>query len=273
MEAIHAFDGLMSLKQIDRLFFSGRGGTWPRERMRALSENGFVTMPDAANMHRVPLGETIYFLGETGAKVVAALRGGDLKQLSWRKKPRYSLISHDLALNDFRIDVLEACGASTALSLQLWIPESEFRAHPDKVSYEVRRGVQRERGMRPDGFLTVRRFRPQHPDEVEEYAFLLEIDMATEDNPRFAREKVRPGRAYVGSEPYRERFGVDYGRWLVVTTGRRRLANMKTQTERAGGEGLFYFTTFEQVSPESVLTQPIWQLAGTDELGTIIPTT
>ena len=40
LETIFAFDGMMSLKQIDRLFFSGTGGTWPRERLRALFDNG-----------------------------------------------------------------------------------------------------------------------------------------------------------------------------------------------------------------------------------------
>ena len=28
---------------------------------------------------------------------------------------------------------------------------------------------------------------------TKQFAFLLEIDMGSEDNPRFAREKVRPG--------------------------------------------------------------------------------
>ena len=36
LEAIHAFDGMMSLRQIDRLFFSGKGRTQPRQRMRTL---------------------------------------------------------------------------------------------------------------------------------------------------------------------------------------------------------------------------------------------
>ena len=106
---------------------------------------------------------------------------------------------------------------------------------------------------------------------MEELAFLLEIDMGTEDNRRFAREKVRPGVAYLKSEDYRARFGVDYGRWLVVTTSQTRLDNMKNQTNHVGGSGLFYFTTFDKVSLETVLIRPIWQLAGSDEVRSIIP--
>lgn len=116
LETLHAFDGMMSLKQIDRLFFSGRGGTWPRHRMRLLFDSAYITMPDAANIYRIPLGETIYFLDAKGAEVVAALYGENAREFSWRKKPRYSLIPHDLAANDFRIDIMGACAISPELT-------------------------------------------------------------------------------------------------------------------------------------------------------------
>jgi len=105
----------------------------------------------------------------------------------------------------------------------------------------------------------------------EKFSFLPEIDMGSEDNPRFAREKVSPGIAYIGSEQFAKRFGLRHGRYLVVSTGRRRIRNMKAQAERSGGKGLFYFSTFDKVTPESVLTEPIWMLAGHQEPRSIIP--
>jgi len=265
LETIYAFDGMMSLKEIDRLFFSNRGGTWPRERMRSLFANKYVNMPDAANAHRVPLGETIYFLDSGGAEVVAGLYGETITDFDWRKRPRWSLIAHDLAVNDFRMDVMQAAVSSSELALHQWIPESEFWRNPDKITYRTRSGASRKRQMRPDGFFTVRRPVARNPGSNEELAFLLEIDMATEDNPRFAREKVRPGVSYLSSSAYQQHFGIDYGRWLVVTTGERRLDNLKAHTERAGGDGLFLFTTFGQVRSATVLAEPIWQVAGTEE--------
>lgn len=95
--------------------------------------------------------------------------------------------------------------------------------------------------------------------------------MGSEDNPRFAREKVWPGVAYIGSDQYVKRFGLKHGRYLVVTTGERRIRNMKAQAERHGGKGLFYFSTFEKVTPESALTDRIWTLAGHREPRIIIP--
>lgn len=265
LETIHAFDGMMSLKQIDRLFFSGNGGTWPRERMRLLIDHGYLNTPEAAHIHRVPMGETIYYLNIRGAEMVAGLNGDLAGDFSWRKNPRWSLITHDLAVNDFRIDVMFAAQASPALTLHRWVPESEFWTEPDRIEYKTASGKSRKRIIRPDGFFTIRRALPDQPSLIEELPFLLEIDMGTEDNPRFVREKVRPGVAYLKSRAYQERFGVDYGRWLVVTTSEIRLANMKAQTERAGGSSLFYFTNFYLISLETVLSQPIWQLAGNDK--------
>jgi hypothetical protein len=167
--------------------------------------------------------------------------------------------------------VARAAELSPTLTLHRWIPEGDFWVSPDTVTYQESGGTTRSRRVQPDGFFTIRRPAPRHPGKVEEFAFLLEIDRSTEDNPRFAREKVRPGVAYLRSQAYQKRFGVRYGRWLVVTTGERRLANMKTQTEREGGNSLFYFTTFEQVAPAAVLTEPIWQLAGAEGNCSIIP--
>ena len=49
-----------------------------------------------------------------------------------------------------------------------------------------------------------------------------------------------PGLAYVKSQAYTDRFGHRSGRWLVVTTGERRLANMLSQAERGNAKGNFY---------------------------------
>ena len=269
LETIHAFDGIVSLRQIDHLFFSGRNRSQPRARMRMLYDNSYVNMPGPEDIHQVPIGETIYWLDRKGASVIAGLQGQPLKQLRWRKRPRYSQIDHDLRVNDFQIAVREACSRYTELELTSWIPESEFTSSPERITYETISGKNAKRSIQPDGyFLIERKARLGQP---KQFAFLLEIDMGSEDNPRFAREKVRPGIAYIGSEQFAKRFGMRHGRYLVVTTGERRIKNMKAQAERHGGKGLFYFSTFDKVRPETVLTEPIWTLAGHQEPRSIIP--
>jgi hypothetical protein len=228
--------------------------------------HGYVQQPAETTKHQVPWGETIYWLGRKGAALLAGLQGQQLKQFRWRKQPRYSQIAHDLAVNDFRLDVAEAVTSSSSLILREWQPEGEFLAQPDGVTYALPNGRTKKRQIRPDGFFLLEKH--GHPSP---FAFLLEIDMGTEDNPRFGREKVLPGLAYLRSTAYRHRFGLRYGRFLIITTGERRLQNMKAQAERLGGGGLFYFTTFEHIRPETALSQPIWWLAGETQMRLIVP--
>ena len=51
-------------------------------------------------------------------------------------------------------------------------------------------------------------------------------------------------------------------RVLTVTTSEKRLSNLKLVTESAGGRELFWSSTFDQATAESVSTDPIWQVAG-----------
>jgi hypothetical protein len=176
------------------------------------------------------------------------------------------MISHDLAVNDFRITILEATARHPIFSLVNWVPEGDFLSRPDKISYADQNNKKQTRYVRPDAFFAINYIVKPYP-----FAFLLEIDMGTEDNPRFAREKVRPGVAYLKGDVYRQRFGVEHGRFLVVTTSQRRLQNMKAQAERSGGQGLFYFTTFADITPDSVLSDPIWWLTGRDAPQAILP--
>ena len=71
--------------------------------------------------------------------------------------------------------------------------------------------------------------------------------------------------------------GSRYGRWLVVTTSQMRLENLLRRTEQAGGDELFYFTTFDRLqeaadhSATGVLTDPLWLVAGSRKLTSLIP--
>jgi hypothetical protein len=44
-----------------------------------------------------------------------------------------------------------------------------------------------------------------------------------------------------------------------VTTSERRMSNMLRQAKRGKSTGKFYFTTYDQVSAETILFSPIWR--------------
>jgi hypothetical protein len=254
MEAIHAYDGMLGFSQLKRLFFTGESQA--KYRLMLLYQNGYLDRLDQAQRRKVP--EMIYWLDNKGAQLVASLYGTPFKEFLWRKQPRWFQMEHDLVVNDFRLDIEAACDNDPDIDMQVWIAESEFWSDPDRVSYTYR-DHQYKRNIRPDGY-----FMLSTPEHYLRY--LLEIDRSTEDNPRFYREKILPGLAYVKSDAYEQRFGHKTGRWLVVTTGERRLNNMLRQAQRAKTKGLFYFTTFERISANTILRVPIWQREDRDEL-------
>jgi hypothetical protein len=228
LEAIHTHDGLLSFSQLQRMFFTGKSQA--EERLTLLYQNHYLNRPDQAQRRHLP--EMVYWLDRRGADLIASLQGVPLKELGWRQEPRWFQVEHDLAVNDFRITLLEALQSSPDIALENWIPESEFWAYPDKITYAYN-GQEIKRNIIPDGLfvLSLNKLRIR---------FLLEIDRSTEDNPRFRHRS---------------------GRWLVVTTGERRMRNMLLQSKRAGSAGLFYFSIYPSITVENILSAPIWYRA------------
>jgi hypothetical protein len=253
LEAIHAYDGMLTDDQIQALFFTGK--TQMQGRTRLLFQHGYLNRPD--RRQRASLPYMIYWLTERGAAFVAGLAGQDLAEFSWRREPKWATVEHDVAVNDVRIGVVNACHDNPHFTLDEWIPQSEFWRSPDRVTYSEVNGQKRTRYVRPDGYccLTL---------QGKQFRLLWEIDRRSEDNPRWVREKVYPGIAYMHSETYKQRFGYYKGRILTVTTGERRALNMKRQTERAVGESarFFWFTTFDKVASNPILTAPMWWRGG-----------
>ena len=99
--------------------------------------------------------------------------------------------------------------------------------------------------------------------------FFLESDRATEANKRWG-EKVQAYLEYTRSGQYAARYGARSLRVLTVTTGEKRLANLKRATEQAGGREMFWFSTVEQASEEQVLSAPIWQVGGQEGLQPLV---
>lgn len=247
LEAIHAYDGMLGFSQIQRLFFGGKSQT--EHRLKLLYQNRYVNRPNREERRQVP--EMIYWLDKKGARIVASLQGESYRGFYWRKKPRWFQVDHDLAVNDFRLDIEQACQEKPRVELEQWIPESEFWSNADRISY-MHNEREKKRSIRPDGYFML-------STEKLYLRYLLEIDRSTEDNPRFFREKILPGLAYLKTEVYEKRFGHRSGRWLVVTTGERRMRNMLRQARRANAKGIFYFTTYDKIKVDDLLFSPIWR--------------
>lgn len=249
---IYYHEGVLSQRQITREFFPGKTKSWPEHRLQHYFDHHLVNKFNAEWVNGEHLNETVYTLGTQGARFLANHFGIDYTSFTWRSKPRWPTLSHDLKLNEFRLKATSEAQRLSEFEMVRWFSEFELQQN-----YKI--------PGRPDGFFLLRRTSPAAAGRVEELAILPELDNATHPLGRFMSRKVKPALKFVGSKEYERIFGICGGAYFVITTGPKRLDNLKEKTEAAGGSGLFYFTTMDQVE-NGVLTSPIWQLAGSDEL-------
>ena len=205
-------------------------------------------------------GKTVYCLDERGSDLIAAELGIDRGDIDW--KPRHARIGsyfmeHTLAVNDVRIALELAC-RKTGSRIGEWADEQDLkRAHTreqELVHVVGARGNRQRVAVIADGYFVLRSGnRKAH--------FFLEVDRATIANKRWM-QKIRAYNAYYKSGKYQARYGTRSLRMLTVTTGEKRLANLIASTERAGGDKMYWFTTFDQAAFQNILTAPIWEVAG-----------
>ena len=107
LEAVHAYDGMLGFSQIKRLFFTGKSQT--EQRLKLLYQHGYLNRPTGTSADGMP--EMIYWLDKHGAEIVASKNSIPVGDFPWRKQPRWFQVEHDLAVNDFRLD-MEAASRS-----------------------------------------------------------------------------------------------------------------------------------------------------------------
>jgi hypothetical protein len=81
--------------------------------------------------------------------------------------------------------------------------------------------------------------------------------------------KIQAYLAFFRSEAYIKRYGSTAGRVLTITTGEKRAQHLREITEKNGGKAKFWFTIFPNVSPETILTAPIWTVASWDGVNSL----
>ncbi len=291
LHAIYQYDGVLARRHLKEMFWPDKTWRAMEIRLSRLYKHGYLDWPSYKQRQTKPIPEPICWLGwkgvlwlagETGLLIdppksvnEAQLRLLDRRLrdagLHWLREPRWNQLVHDLSIVDVRLAVEKAVRELPRLTLETWIGESTFQSHMDVVEYALPRqegGVKTvKKGVRPDGYFVVldnNRLSHSMPARAR---FLLELDLATHDNPSFGREKVLPGIAYLKSATFKARFGANAGRWLVVTTSQIRMKHLLKQALAVGKEGarVFLFSTFEQVLSANPLLSPIWWQVGASE--------
>lgn len=276
MVTTYRYEGILADYQIRQLFFDSIARM--EARMKGMCDNRYMARLSREDRALIPY--TVYSLAEKGIGYVADVEGEPVKVVGWRKPDEgiglgFGLVRHDVELNDVRIAVNMAVKTLPNGEITTWVNAREFHRRADRVpSVSIILGKEIKRRVELDGFFRVtwtEQPKPKSnrsaPATIQRQArFLLEHDRRTDDNGRFIDEKVLPGIAYIQSEIYRERYGVNAGSYLVVTLSEKRMMNMLKAAARVPkAEKYFYYTTYKQATrPGAFFTQPIWRRPGTE---------
>ncbi len=259
---------LLSAHQVEALFFpSSTDNTHSRRtacqrRLQLLYHHGFLDrlpQPVILGKGRSPF---VYALDEAGANLVAGSLGIDRAEVGW--KPRHNelgpqFLDHSLVINDVRV-VIQRLVESRVFESVEWTDELALKSAEmrDQVPY-LMQGARAVRKY-PDGYFILKL-----PGGQQAH-FFLEVDQGTMTNARW-QEKVRAYNEFRQSGRSKRYYDTRNFRVLAVTTGERRLANLKRATEQARGDHYFWFTTQAVVNiwqPETIL-EVVWSVAMKEE--------
>lgn len=243
--------------QIERLFFQSRSTA--QYRLQRLFHHEFLNRSFLTVVAGGPASSpAIYTLGKRGATVLVERFGYDRERLRLPKKGTiaWHQLEHLLKVNDIRLTITQAVTANGWI-LEEWRDETAFRASPDYVTLTNRRGQTQEKPVLPDGYFCME-------TPKGKARFFLEVDRGTEALSKFTPQIV-VYEAYVDSGQYQARFAARSLRVLIITTTTRRLESLKTAIERSGGDSKYCLTTFDQLTPETVFTQPVWERVGSHD--------
>jgi hypothetical protein len=221
-------------------------------------EQHFVTMEAAA-----PIAATkVLTISQLGAAVLARTYGYDETNFSFASPQitNWKTLQTLLATNDFRVALLRACHDQPEYEIVEWRNEAVFRANPIYVSVK---GKEKRKPLFPDGFFIL-----QHANR-RSYNF-VECDNGTETYAQ-VRGQLEIYQAYIASGQHQEVFGVKSLNILVVTTTASRLEKLRALTAQVGGGQRYRFTTYEDATPQAILTTPVWQKLDSQELYSLLP--
>lgn len=261
----------LTTPQIQQLFFkqgSARGQLVQcQHRLKLLYHHSYLYRDEQPTKLSEGRRSLVYFLDRQGATLLAECLRIDVSDLDWHPKNNaagasHLFLEHLLKTNDIRIAVTLAADQE-GISLEGWLDDKTLKSRQMKEYVKVKdaKGNEQRAAVIPDGYFCLRQ--GQH-----QYHHFLEADLRTvightsKSGRRDWARKIRTYLAYHETGQFQHRYAAPSFRVLTVTTGERRLDNLKRITEAAGGKSRFWFTTFDRLNTEAVLSQPIWQIAG-----------
>lgn len=242
----------MSRGQIQALYF----GSTVRcnVRLRQLFDHGFVSryyLPAA------PFGaQAVYSIGKTAVPLVAGELEMDRAEVNkqYRRSKTPTFIEHTLEIVNLMIAFRAAVAQHPEVEIERWVPEMLCRHE-----YEIQMSGSQRWGkevFKPDAFV---RLATRKGGGLWNY--FIEVDLGHTSARQFLGKLITHER-YWRSGLFREIYGCDSFRTLVITTSPKRLKNLRSLVA-SQQSNLFCFTTFAATAEQGVLAS-IWQVPALD---------
>ena len=222
-------------------------------RLRQLFDHGYVAryyLPAA------PFGaQAIYSIGKAAIPLIAKTLEMDMAEVTkqYRRSKTPTFIEHTLEIVSLMLAFREVAVQDPKIKMERWVPEMLCRHE-----YQIQQGSSRwvKEIFKPDGFV-----RLVTKSGGQLWNYFIEVDLGHTSSCQF-RGKLIAYEQYLKSGLFREIYGCDSFRTLVVTTSPKRLENLRTLVA-AQQSSLFWFTTFAAIRPVGILA-PIWRAPAQD---------
>jgi len=278
LRAVYAYQALTT-QQISDLLFVPVDVIMPpkphsrvRHRLKGLYHHGLLSRHEQPHILAEGRKPFLYQLDRKGAEWLAHQEDGGTQALEWKPGETLSalFLEHLLAGNNVRIAIVRSA-ARHGFTIETWLDERTLKQvqNKDTVVLTSATGKKQKAAVVPDGYYHLR-------TDAHHYYQFIEIDRAsvTGSSKNWTRRtwarKVHTFLEYYRSGKYHARYHTKSMRVLTVTTGQTRLANLRRITEENGGKARFWFTTFERVLASDILTDPIWEVAGSKDRRSLV---
>jgi hypothetical protein len=238
-----------------------------QKKLKELADTGFVKriVPPVLPDTRTGPPFFIYTLTKPSATMVADWLGMTLSQLGWRPADdvTFLFLSHILALVEYKLLLTQACLAK-GVNLADFVSDRILRREPARVVLMNDTGEHTPVSIVPDAYYAL---------ELPSGHVLpccLEIDRGTSTVATSKWQAKSWRRKVMAYQALQQ--GIPGSTWAkpgfivtTVTTSLNRMAHLRSVCEETGGGSHFWFTTFDRLKHDTVLTGAIWQVAGKDD--------
>lgn len=246
-------------EQIRQLLFPPSTISSCKRRLTLLFHNGYLDRRLLPYRSRLGASRAAYCLDRRGAELIAFREGTTPNKLDWRPADNdreLYFLEHLVYSNDCRVCVTIA--ADDDKYGLVWTDERTLKTRAMRDLVTDPKHPDTTLAVIPDGYF-------QLGIGQSSLGFALELDRATVEEKPF-KAKVRALGEWKVTGAYSRRFKTESLRVLFVVAPNerdpRRLNRIKLWTEAEGGQSLFWFAALADLSPQTVLRKPIWQVAG-----------